>query len=512
MRKMNSLKILALGAVAALASCSQVDDFNIAEQANNESNAISFGTYMGKNKDTRAGYAGGITTDVLKDAAKANGFGVFAYYTGANDYAYSAVTTDGTTGQSSVKPNFMYNEHVTWSTSRATVGGYISNWTYEPLKYWPNEVQDDAVDNQTDPATSSGTNGGKVSFFAYAPYVASASGSNGITAMTANSVASDPILTYVVASDGKDVVDLLWGTLNTASANVVGGANSGVTYNASGTNYQKSILESYTVNADLTKQKTNGKVDFAFKHALAKVGGSTVTTSPATTNGLMIQLDLDNERGAITGGIKADATKVTVKSIEIKTKAKSAATGTNVYYQTTQAGKFNLANGQWQITSTTGDAATAATTTHTINQSGTGASGTLADAIKEPDTWNATWASNPAGVTTTAQNVYASEAAPLVFIPGTYPELEITIDYFVRTEDTKLEGGYSVVEQVIKKTLTFAEAVKLNKQYNILIHLGLTSVKFDATVSDWDPDVDGDGTVEPNGDDKQDVHVPINVL
>ena len=99
----------------------------------------------------------------------------------------------------------------------------------------------------------------------------------------------------------------------------------------------------------------------------------------------------------------------------------------------------------------------------------------------------------------------------MVYIPGTYPELTITIDYIVRTYDGKVAGGYSEVEQVITKTLTFAQAVKLNKQYNLLIHLGLTGVKFTATVENWDLDADGDGNVELDGDDTQSVNLPINV-
>ena len=64
-------------------------------------------------------------------------------------------------------------------------------------------------------------------------------------------------------------------------------------------------------------------------------------------------------------------------------------------------------------------------------------------------------------------------------------------------------------------------AVELNKKYNLLIHLGLTSVKFEATVSNWDLDstpAGGTGTEDSDGDGipdatdhDYDVHVPINV-
>lgn len=335
---------IAAAAVLALASCTTSDEFfdpaqETAQQELND-NAIQFGTYMGKQAVTRAGKAGSLTTDGLK-AADA-GFGVFAYYTNTDDYTYSAVTTTGATGQTTLKPNFMYNQKVTWSSSRATDGTYITNWVYAPVKYWPNNLSDTDVDDQnndtnSDPAKAS-ENGGKVTFFAYAPYVdhTASFGTDGITAITANTAASDPILTYVVPAAGNPV-DLLWGTYGNTSTNVNATANTGVAYDASGSDYAKSILphwtdagpshttsDGYRVNANLTKQKTNGKVDFAFKHALAKVGGSQDYSSSGITmpHGLQIILDVDDEKGAEKGGSFNNAeTKVTVTSVNIVAKS-----------------------------------------------------------------------------------------------------------------------------------------------------------------------------------------------
>ena len=83
---------------------------------------------------------------------------MFAYYT--DNFDYSPL----------YQPNFMYNEQVKYE------GG---EFKYGLTKYWPNEVHDfwgDDVDDQNndsanDPATTDYTNGGLVSFFAYAPYV-----------------------------------------------------------------------------------------------------------------------------------------------------------------------------------------------------------------------------------------------------------------------------------------------------------------------------------------------------
>ena len=91
------------------------------------------------------------TLDDLKDPV--NGFGVFAYYTGAT--AWESAKTSAT-------PNFMYNQQVTYS----------SGWTYSPVKYWPN------------------ADGEKVSFFAYAPYTSNTTG------FSTNTDAGAPIISY----------------------------------------------------------------------------------------------------------------------------------------------------------------------------------------------------------------------------------------------------------------------------------------------------------------------------
>lgn len=88
-----------------------------------KSDAIEFGTYLGRDAESRASV---FTTDNMKTA----GFAVFASYTGQSTFSDQVM-------------NFMYNQKVTY------VG---SAWQYTPLKYWPNNPND------------------KVSFFAYAPH------------------------------------------------------------------------------------------------------------------------------------------------------------------------------------------------------------------------------------------------------------------------------------------------------------------------------------------------------
>jgi len=134
----------------------------------------------------------------------------------------------------------------------------------------------------------------------------------------------------------------------------------------------------------------------------------------------------------------------------------------------------------------------------------------LNTAIAEPKTVDS-WDNLPAGVTTTAQNVY-TETTPLLIIPdGKEHTFRITIDYIVRTKNTSLSKGYTEVEQSFYKDLTL-KSVSLNAKYNLLIHLGLTSVKFDATVSDWVNTTAGGATSSTTDDtDPMVIYMPQNV-
>lgn len=517
---MKKLLFITASALALLASCSSETDSTstICPNPQTASDAIAFGTYLSKGTNTRAGATGSInTTDALK---KSTGFGVFAYYTQDKDYDAAGETQT---------PNWMYNQKVAWDNTQ-------SDWMYSPLKYWPN-------DNGTaDDKGATGTTTSKVSFFAYAPFAGNESDgtipegekTSGITAFSANNAAGHPTVTYRLSKDGKEV-DLLWGTApaNKKYETVTG---TDVTVN------KVSDAALAPTNINIQKLKTGGKVAFLFKHALAKFGGSNETTKTkpdgtpetvTTTNGLQVKLDIDKDR-AITGGDKDPATKVTIKTIEIQN---SNATGTvedlngdgtaDDNDKIVSGGTFDLATGLWTPLTEYIDI------DHTITSPGstTGkgseterSSATIADALAEPATvatGTAGWDALPDGVTTKAQNVYKEESNPLVFIPGTKPSFKITVAYVVRTKDAHLAKGYTEAVQKITHNVAFQDAVQVNKKYNLLIHLGLTSVKFEATVSNWDldstpagagtdTDTDGDGTKD-NEDTTYDVHVPINV-
>ena len=102
-----------------------------------------------------------------------------------------------------------------------------------------------------------------------------------------------------------------------------------------------------------------------------------------------------------------------------------------------------------------------------------------------------------AGVTTTAVNLFNGAAdAPVMVIPTPGVPVSVTIVYDVETEDGRLTGYLSdgvthgsSVENRITKNITTTQGnmiLSAGKKYVVKLHLGLTSVKFDADVAVWD--------------------------
>ncbi len=479
---MKRLLIFAASAVAVLASCTQNDEF--ASPVANDEVPVTFGTYT--SILTRAGETGSIAAgDGLKDTK--GGFGVYAYYTKSTAY---------TAGQDAFTPDFMYNQQVKWTTK----------WEYSPLKYWPNA--NTTADDQNPAAV--GTEGGLVSFFAYAPYVkADASGttsdvdgvtanSTGITKVTGNAVKGDPKLTYKIDPAGNNV-DLLWGTSGTESS--IAGTTTGQSNEDAANTGQTLSGGKGKVNANLTKQTVDGSIKFNFKHALAKLGGAQVGSGSA--NGLQVKLDVD----AIQDGtLDTENTRVTIQSITITNDLDGDGEVDDDEKSIADGGELNLATGVWTPS-----------TTYTIikNVIGTetteGKNATLKEALQYSPISGSDFDATHTGVTVEAQNVYAEETNPIVLIPGTIPTFNIKIVYNVTTKDGALATGFSDVQNTITKKITFTKAVEMNKMYNFLLRLGLTSVKVEATVSDWDVDSTTSGDPATTTTTTQEVNLPINV-
>ncbi len=431
-----------LALLAFMVSCSSSNDDINGGTTPKESNVpLTFSSYLGRTATSRAGATGTITTDGANSTTslQTEGFGLFATYT--DNAEYTAATG----------PNFMYNTKVS-----------TKDWTYSPLRYWPNETSTTNADGKG--ATSEGVD--RLSFFAYAPYVtptknttgAINGATEGITALTGNAATTDPKVTYVVAATPEKSVDLLWGVVpagTTKWSNVTGT----VIDIAEGKPY-----------LNLIKPNTTQKVNFNFRHALAKLG-----------------LKVVGAFDAVTGGTKDAATKITVASVTIEGKGFKKTAVLNLNNTTAN-------EPLWEDV-------TPAATDNNINLtvSGDNLNSKIKDSGKDE-------AQTADGVTETAQDLLNSDATSaqkaFMIIPSsaTDKSLKVTIDYYVNTTDASLSKGYSRVENKITKTIT-GFAPEAGKNYTLLLSLGMTSVKVSATVSDWTTE-DGSSTQ---------VDLPINV-
>lgn len=472
---MKRFTILAAIAALVLGACTKTE-INF-EQT--EADAINFGAYSGRSV-TKAG----PTDDMNLKALATHGFGVFATYSGVDDF-------------SAANNNFMYNQQVTSADEGA-------NWTYEPVKYWPNPTNGQPADVQ------------KVSFFAYAPYAdpeaTGAVNDYGITGFAIDGTNHHNLVNYTFAVN-KPNVDLMWGYRSRTGA---------------GTTTDPYV---YTVNTNQTRQST--KIPFIFRHLLAKLGGSYEGPVPTpnpyedpsyVANGLTIvanpTLDPTKEYGVVTSGDfgGATGTKITVSSINVKSAPETEGTpavavtdidGAPISYATAaQTGTLDLYTGVFTLTGTptsiqfeqniTADAAAvAADATHSLSE--------LADFLKEPTTTVTDFSTLPLGVTKKEVNVYKDEANPIILVPGTKPVVDVTITYVVRTYDPKIPGkGFTEVPQTVFGRVKFP-VIEANKKYNLRIILGLMDVKFEASVEDWARDDsfidnDGDGVYTPGVD------------
>ena len=426
-----------LALLALMASCSSSND-DLNGGATQENNIpVTFSSYLGKTATSRAGTAGTITTDGANSTTslQTEGFGLFATYT--DNAEYTAATG----------PNFMYNTKVS-----------TKDWTYSPLRYWPNETSTTNADGKG--ATSEGVD--RLSFFAYAPYVEATATTGavtentvGITALTANNVTTDPKVTYVVADDPSKGVDLLWGVVPAGTTKWS---------NVTGTDIDIAEGKPYL---NLIKPKTNQKVNLLFKHALAK-----------------LNLNVVGAFDAVTGGTKDAATKITVASVTIEGKGFKKTAVLNLNNTTANEPLWEAVDGADDIM---------------LTVSGDNLNSKIKDSGKDE-------AQTVDGVTETAQDLLNSDATSaqkaFMIIPSsaTDKSLKVTIDYYVNTTDASLSKGYSRVENKITKTIT-GFAPEAGKNYTLLLSLGMTSVKVSATVSDWTTE-DGSSTQ---------VDLPINV-
>lgn len=331
-------------------------------------------------------------------------------------------------------PNFMYNQEVTWQAT----GDEDGSWAYTPVKYWPN------------------TFGDKVSFFAYAPYTDVNDPETGTTGNEYNIIsftgnndanAGYPKVTFKVHPDVKQQVDLLYNKGNLAQ--------------------------------NITKQSINEKIRFEFDHALARVGFKAL-------------LEIDGNSGQVDGltdtpdnaGVIASGSKVTINTIKFESDEMPTQATLNLGFGSIHS----MDMWDWENASS-GHSEYIMQAENFIEGSNEFTNESPSVASRAGETEGEEAKTNPNVHLLTADDSYLMLIPTLVDEAGNSVEkpVTITVNYTVETSDSKLSGGKSSITTEAKTT--FNLALKAGMSHNLVLHIGLTSVKVDAMVEKW---VEGD--------------------
>ena len=390
-------------AFALLASCSTLVDLDDAGKEQGKASPVAVGFEAYVNRATKAGQTGDLTTDILKTT----GFGVLGY------------ASNGIPFNERLTPDFMYNQPVTCPAGV---------WTYEPVKYWPNEEND------------------RVSFFAYAPFVevtpstglVTADGESGILAMSHYLAEGDPQVWYrTTLTPGKDV-DLCWGLpfLNQA------------------------------------KQKTNERLQFEFHHALSQ---------------LNVQIDADMDVASQT------TTRIYVRSVTFTGFMTQGALNLNSSDEPIWddiSGKERPRREPVTITDGRIDGEEGRQGAVDVNEK----LARLNPLIIQTKPYDALEID---GVKETAANLFdkADATVPVLVVPLAGTPMNVTIVYDVETVDNGLgllsDGvthGLSIENRITRQILLDNGdplSLEAGKKYTVKLHLGLTGVKFSASVGEW---------------------------
>jgi len=457
-------------ALLLMVSCTFNDATEPSTPGSSASVSVAFRPYI-VSADTRATYpegtsGNGIVGIIDNERLKETGFGVFAQHTGNYDWQTYTKT---------VPFNFMWNQQVTWDADLS--------WTYSPVKYWPN-------DNQ--PADNQGAQGSQphsyLNFFAYAPYKEVADPATGFDVKNydGDDAGTDP--------DHDGIVEV--------SANSANVDESYIYYRTSNVkpfDVDESVDLLWASQQDLWKTKpsgegyVDGQVHLTFRHALSKLNILTRAmidrTEELTHDAYPTTLDANTK-------VFIESATVNTPTIYPEGKLMVGLGGTDPYWNydgvTGQSGfTFDNVTGnnvmdvsyslRYAEPNVPANAAGFTDSDHDGVDDFTGL--TEAETVKEA------FDAMESGVTDTERQL-AADYATLMFPPSAAAGvLSVRTIYHVVTYDPNLTLNspkfYSNVRNDITATLSDNNfRFEANKQYKLLLNLGLTSVKFDIYVLD----------------------------
>lgn len=482
-------------AALALAACSN-DELNVQDEVRKVSQeaTVNFDVYAQRGM-TRGGTPGTLDN---KNIGKI-GFGVFAYYTAGEQYDPKAT------------PNFMYNQKVYLENDAEATPNSL--WKYEPVKYWPNEYGNAAISDEVDYLT----------FFAYAPWTEiepttgnvkidetkkPAQNQNeseadyqkrvqawkdnlqklNIISVNKNTASGDPLVKYVVDTDPATSVDLLWGV----AAETAGDYYTPI--DAAKQNAGVEVKAGYPfLNLVKPNNPQSDRLQFNLKHALAKV---------------KVTIDYIADDFTPTGtsqDINPAETRIYVRSFKMSGFAGKGALNLN----NTTAGEplwkdfdgvKDLAFDEITFQDGRKDGKEGETNGAQNNETPQGLNPNIVENYA-PATGGTFGQDKTPGVTKDPQLLFGGTATAgqddgfFYIIPRNEQggKVDVTIAYDVETIDEALAGKLSdgethgtSIENIISKNDIFGGMdFRAGYQYEINIHLGMTSVKVEATVTEW---------------------------
>lgn len=384
--KQNYFMGLIACAALTMTGCSN-DEIN-APQQSQENNAIEFSTYLGRNAQGSRG------TETSTTSIQTSGFGVLAYYTGQTDFANTN------------KPNFMWNQQVTYDKTN-------KNWEYTPVKYCPTKVSD------------------KVSFFAYAPYVAGGN-AKGIV-LSGNSVAGAPTATITLPDDPSETIDFVAAVqMNKTHDNSASAKNN----------------VSFTLKHEMTRVKVQAKLDKS------------------------VYSDTDDKH----------RTFVVIKNVTFNDKGQFYKSGKYT---------FSIKDGERGKWTTTANASTyTLDLNRVLNKTKITANGAKGETVSGNyktgvDGIKLTKKDKPEDLFKTNEYLYLIPVSADNGNGLTDGKATATIEYDIVTEDSKLAAGYSCTNAT-KTVLLPAGTLKQGISYNYTFIINLDEIVLDATVEKWD--------------------------
>ena len=515
-------------------ACSETEvlDQNANQQAIENQGGVKFDVYT-----SRAVTRGGTPNDITNDNIGKIGFGVFAYYTAGDVYSTSAT------------PNFMYNQKVWTGESPATTETVwkYEPVKYWPNEYGDAAISDEvdkvsffsyAPWTEVEPTTGEIVPKAKPEGFegTDAEWLEHEQKKN-IISVNKNTATGDPIVKYVVDTDPATSVDLLWGVAaQTAPANYtpIDGKEGSKKKNA-GVEVKPGLPF-----IDLVKPNdpAKDKLVFNLKHALAKVRVTidyiADKKTPAEGTG---ESTLTDE----TEVINADETRIWVRQFNIEGWAGEGALNLNntdagagvplwkdidgvkdinfteIIYQdglkdgSEGAGKIDKGETQLGLNpNIIEDAELNPIVDKKITKFGRKNPGVGAmtanvvakplyaastSTVQTPSTGLLTPGAGVKGTTLLFGGDPTKNGGYFYVIPrNSGDDVNVKIIYDVETIDPNLAGVMSdgvtkgtSTENVISKNAIFGTGVDFEpgKQYDIHIHLGMTSVKIVAEVQPW---------------------------